>query len=272
MSTYDERSQNQAATGAEGLKERAVESVAEVDAGAMHVAGVAGEEAKNVAHEAKSAARGLLHETRMQLADQASTQKHRAADALRSTGDELSQMADSASGDGVATGLVRGLGRRTSDVATWLEDREPGDLVREVRGFARRHTGAFLVAAIGVGIVAGRLTKALASGGGDGSDATAAGTQGALDSAGYGGYASSGGTSYPATGGTTGAAGGMSYPATGAAGSGASGAGMRAGDAPIGDALAGETMTDAATTGQPDLVDPDEPARDEWSPSGEGQR
>ena len=34
------------------------------------------------------------------------------------------------------------------------QDREPADLVREVRGFARRHTGVFLIAALGVGIVA----------------------------------------------------------------------------------------------------------------------
>ena len=164
MSTYHEGLQTEPAASGEGMKERAVEAVAEVDAGAMHVAGVAGEEAKSVAHEAKSAARGFLDETKTQLTDQAATQQRRAADALRSAGDELSQMASSAGGRGMATGLVRGLGQRSSDAATWLQDRQPADLVREVRGFARRHTGVFLIVALGVGIVAGRLTRALASG------------------------------------------------------------------------------------------------------------
>ena len=42
------------------LKERAAGAVAEVDAAATHVAGVAGDEAGNVVHEAKDAARGFF--------------------------------------------------------------------------------------------------------------------------------------------------------------------------------------------------------------------
>ena len=45
-------------------------------------------------------------------------------------------------------------------------------MVREVRGFARRHTGAFLAIAVGVGLVAGRLTRALVSDAHSGGDAS----------------------------------------------------------------------------------------------------
>lgn len=275
-----------AATGSDDLKERTVETVAEVDAAAMHVAGVTGDEAKHVAHEAKSAARGFFEETRMQVAEQASTQQRRAAEALRSAGEELSDMAGSAQSGGMAVGLVRGLGRQTSNAASWLEQREPADLVQEMRGFARRHTGMFLVAALGVGIVAGRLTRALASGqGGSGqsgsgrSGVSGMGMSGAaqgaqpLDAAGYGGYATGGGvtTGVGSTG--VGATGGS---ATGVGATTGMGAGGSAGDTPIGDSLAGDPqMGDPLASGgsaQQGLGDADEPGGDAWSPGGEGQR
>jgi hypothetical protein len=168
MSTYDtdpyanrSTSSGQGTTGSGDMKERAVETVAEVDAGAMHVAGVAGEEVKGVAHDTKRAARGFFDETRAQLSDQASTQQRRAAGALRGTSDELQGLASgTATGSGgMATSAVRAVGEQTRRVADWLEQREPEDLVYEVRSFARRHTGAFLTIAVGVGVIAGRLTR-----------------------------------------------------------------------------------------------------------------
>lgn len=164
MTTYETGSPAERTSEGTDLKERAVEAVAEVDAAAMHVAGVAGEEAGHVAREARRAASGFFAETRSQLTEQAATQQRRAAGALRETGDELSTMARDASGDSMAAGLVRRLGQNSSRAANWLDSREPGDLVDEARGFARRHTGAFLLIAIGVGIVAGRITRALIAG------------------------------------------------------------------------------------------------------------
>lgn len=245
MSAYEQSSTS--GGGHEDLKERAKDSVAEVDAGAKHVAGVAGEEAGNVAHEAKSAAKGFFYETRVQLSEQASTQQRRAAEAVRSTADDLVGMADGRSPSGPAAGIVRNLGNQTHQIASWLDQREPADLVREVRGFARRHTGAFLVAAVGLGIVAGRLTRAMMPSGDSGSTATS-GTTGARVT-GAPGVA-------PATG----------MPATG----------VRTGEAPIGDALAADPLATQsgtnATGGREGLVDGQDTASGEWSPSGEAQR
>jgi hypothetical protein len=44
-------------------------------------------------------------------------------------------------------------------VADWLEHREPGDLLDEVRRFARRRPGTFLVGAAVAGALVGRLTR-----------------------------------------------------------------------------------------------------------------
>lgn len=256
MSTYDtdpyanQSTGSDQSTGSGDVKERAAEAVAEVDAGAMYVAGVAGEEAKSVAHDAKDAARGFLHETRTQLTDQASTQQRRAADVLRSASDEFTGLADgTATGSGMATNAARAVGEQTRRVADWLEQREPSDVVYEVRTFARRHTGAFLAIAAGVGLVAGRITRALVSDArdnktGNGTPGYAGGAQPALvtgspTAAGYGGTA---------------------------AGAGTRGATGYEGDTPIGDALASDPLTtgaDSTVTGG---------AEDEWSATGEARR
>lgn len=146
-----------------GMQERAKEAAAEVGAGAKNVAGVAKDEAATVAHETKSAARGLLHDARAQLSDQASNQKQRAADGLKTVGSQLSSMAEG-SESGVASDLVQNLSRRVDSAATWLSDREPGDIVNDVRRFARRNTALFLTIAAGIGVVAGRAARALREG------------------------------------------------------------------------------------------------------------
>ncbi|MBW9111040.1 hypothetical protein [Microbacterium ureisolvens] len=263
MSTYDtdpyatQSTGTGQSTGSGDMKERVVDGVAEVDAGAMYVAGVAGDEAKSVAHDAKDAARGFLYEARTELSDQASSQQRRAASALRSTSDELTGLADgTATGSGgMATDAVRAFGQQTRRVADWLEQREPADVIYEVRTFARRHTGAFLAIAVGVGLLAGRVTKALVSDAHDG-ERRAGGTLG------QGGARPALVTGSPTTAGT--AAAGYGGTAAGAATVGTTG---YAGDTPIGDALAGDPLTTgtdpAVTTGA---------AGDEWSATGEGRR
>jgi hypothetical protein len=61
-------------------------------------------------------------------------------------------------------------------VAGWLESREPGDLVAEVRSYARRNPGTFLVGAALLGVVAGRLTRNVAAVSSDRSSGTTAGS------------------------------------------------------------------------------------------------
>ena len=63
---------------------------------------------------------------------------------------------------GIASDLARQASTRTRDAATWMENREPGEVVEEVKRFARRRPGAFLAAAAVVGLVAGRVTRGIA--------------------------------------------------------------------------------------------------------------
>ena len=62
---------------------------------------------------------------------------------------------------GVATELARQGAGRTHDLATWLEDREPHEVLQELQTFARRRPGRFLLAAAGAGLLAGRLTRGI---------------------------------------------------------------------------------------------------------------
>lgn len=163
------------------------------DAG-KQVAGTAVEQAANVAQEAKAQARDLVGEARGQVGEQARVGQQKATDGIRALGQELREMADSGQQSGTASEIARQAANRVDQVADWLGQREPGDLVDEVRTLARRRPGAFLVGAALAGVVVGRLTRGAV----DSARADSGPTpQRAYDTSGYGtaGYGTSG---YPA--------------------------------------------------------------------------
>ena len=130
------------------------------DAG-QHVAGVTQDQAKNVAVEAGNQAKDLLTQAGTELNEQASVQQRRLAASLHAVGDELHSMSQHSDQSGVATELARQGAGRTHDLATWLEDREPHEVLQELQTFARRRPGRFLLAAAGAGLLAGRLTRGI---------------------------------------------------------------------------------------------------------------
>jgi hypothetical protein len=146
-----------------GLRDEASNLASEAGSAGRRVADVAKDETRAVASETKQQARRLADEARRELRDQAATQQTRVASGLHSVGGELSRMADTSAEPGVATDVVREAGRRVDDVAQWLEQRDPGSLLQEVKSFARRRPGVFLAIAVGAGVVAGRLARALAT-------------------------------------------------------------------------------------------------------------
>ncbi|WP_416418230.1 hypothetical protein [Paenarthrobacter aromaticivorans] len=153
-------------TSGTGTMDSAKHEAAEVAGTARDAAGgvveTAKAEAGNVAQEVKMNARQLLTQTKGELADQAATQQQRVAEGLRSISDELSTMANSTQNGGVATDLVQQAAERSSSVARWLENRDPGSLLDEVKSFARRKPGTFLLLATGAGVLAGRLGRGMA--------------------------------------------------------------------------------------------------------------
>jgi hypothetical protein len=142
------------------------------------VAATASQEAGRTTREASDQARQLWSQTRTELTDQAGAQQARAASGLRDLAQQLGSMAQQSDQDGMARSLVDDVARRAGDAATWLDQRDPGTLLQDVRDVARRRPGMFLAVAAGVGVVAGRLSRSLAAEANEGSSAQSAGSAG----------------------------------------------------------------------------------------------
>lgn len=136
----------------------------------QRVSGVAKQEAANVAGEAKAQARNLAGDLRREVSEQSRQQQHRLAGLLAEFGDELEQMARSSDRSGLASDVAAQVAERSRQVGRFIQDREPGDLLDEVRRFAGRRPGTFLLGALAAGVVAGRLTRGVAQAHGVGGD------------------------------------------------------------------------------------------------------
>jgi hypothetical protein len=136
----------------------------QVAGSAQNVAETAKAEAANVAYEAKNSARDLLHQAKSDLTDQAGTQQAQAAEGIRTMSSQLRTMADAPNQQGVASDLIRQVADRSEAVASWLEKRDPGSLLGEVKSFARQRPGTFLLLTAGAGLLAGRLGRSLQAG------------------------------------------------------------------------------------------------------------
>ncbi|GAA1446090.1 hypothetical protein [Leifsonia poae] len=163
----------------------------EVVDGGTRVLDTAKDQAADVVGEAKSQATDLLHQTQSELREQAALQQQRVADGLQSVSDELADMARNSSG-GLASDLVSRAAARAGSAASYLDSRDPGSLLTELKSYAARRPGAFIALAVAAGAVAGRLTRSLASGASDASDAS-----GTSDASGAGSSGSSASAAAP---------------------------------------------------------------------------
>jgi len=152
-------------SGAPATVDVAKEQAAAVGQGAaeagQHVAGVAKHQSQTVVAEAGNQAKDLIDQARTELSQQASAQQQRLAHGLHALADELNSMTQHGAQPGVATDLARQGASRSHAAAAWLENREPANLVTELKTFARRRPGAFLLTAAGVGLLAGRLSRGM---------------------------------------------------------------------------------------------------------------
>lgn len=132
-----------------------------------HVAGTAADEAKQVAGQAAQQARSVVNDAlgqaTSQAQEQARTQRDRLVSTLGSLGEDLDGMAQQAPA-GLATDLTRQAADQVRSLSSRLDGREPGELLDDVRRFARQRPGTFLLGALAAGVVAGRLIR----GAGDG--------------------------------------------------------------------------------------------------------
>jgi ElaB/YqjD/DUF883 family membrane-anchored ribosome-binding protein len=125
------------------------------------VASTAADQAKEVAATTKRQAQDLLQQGRSQVRQQAVGQQQKAAQGLSSIAGELRGLANGTSqgAPGPARDLLEQASDKVEEFSTWLQNREPADLLDEVRNFARRKPGVFLLGAAAAGILAGRLTS-----------------------------------------------------------------------------------------------------------------
>jgi hypothetical protein len=122
----------------------------------------------DVTSTAADKARQVTEETARQARD-----LHRnLVSGLRSLSDELGSMR--ADQPGLASELVSQAHERVNGAADWFERRQPGDLVGEIRDFARRRPGTFLLGAALAGIAVGRLTRGAVAAHSDDSDSASA--------------------------------------------------------------------------------------------------
>ena len=144
------------------------------------VASTAADQAKQVTTETKRQAQDLVAQGRSQLQEQARNGQQKAGQGLSEIAQQLRSMVEGGgqTPSGPAADLVRQAGDKVEEIAGWIQAREPGDLVNEVRAYARRRPGMFLLGAAVAGVVAGRLTGGVvsahkdSSSGGSGTPAT----------------------------------------------------------------------------------------------------
>lgn len=194
MSMSDSSGTTSASTG-QGKTEVAKEQASQVSQKATEAAGQVAQTSKQqageVAQEAKTQALDLAGQVRSQVTTQASAQRDKLVQVIRSFGDELQQMANgSGSGSGMAADLANQASARINSVVSFVESREPADLLEDLRRIARQRPGAFLLGATTLGALAGRLTKGAAA-------ARSAGSSGGSYSGSYSG--SSGNLPVPST-------------------------------------------------------------------------
>jgi hypothetical protein len=150
-------------SGTGGVRDQARNLGSEAAQAGGSVAQTTKEQGREVVGEATRQARNFYGQARAQLAGQASDQQRRAAGGLHSLADEMRSMAEKSGQSGPVSELAWQAADRVHGVAGWLESREPGDLLAEVRSYARRNPGTFLIGAALLGVLAGRLTRNVAA-------------------------------------------------------------------------------------------------------------
>jgi hypothetical protein len=88
-----------------------------------------------------------------------SAQQRKAAGQLRSVADDLQEMAANGGAPAQAADLARQAAGRLSAAASWLDERNPADLLTGIRALARMRPGLVLAGTAFAGLVVGRLTR-----------------------------------------------------------------------------------------------------------------
>ena len=140
------------------------EQSARAEAGA--VAETVKDETKGVAREARQQAGTAFHQIQDDVRSRAEAEATRFAETLHATGRQLSSMADAATGGGVMPSIVREGATAVERLGTRLDQGGVDAVMADVRRWARRSPGSFLLGAAALGFVTGRVARNLTGSGG----------------------------------------------------------------------------------------------------------
>jgi hypothetical protein len=148
-----------------GKADQAKEQASQVGGAAAEqasaVAGTAKEQAGQVVSDARAHAQDLLGQTTSQVGAQADEQTQRLSGNLKTLSEHFGTMADSGEPGSTAHTLVNEASRRTGELSSYLDGHEFGEIVNDVKGFARRRPGAFILGSAVAGLLVGRLGRAV---------------------------------------------------------------------------------------------------------------
>lgn len=160
MSESADAAKNAAGQTAGTAKNEAAGVAAEAKTAASDVAGTAKEQGAAAANDAMGEAKQLFEQARSQVEEQAGTVAHQLGESLRDLAGDLRDLGEGRSdGSGQAAGLARNLAGRGESVADLLTRRGPSGVIDELRSYAGRSPGTFLLGALVAGVAAGRLTR-----------------------------------------------------------------------------------------------------------------
>ena len=160
---------------ASAATEAATQTAGTAAEGAKQVASEAAQQATEVTRQATDQARQFVGEAQSQLKEQATAQTQRAASGLADVGRQIRALSEGRSeGAGAAADAARQLADKVEELAGRLEQRGFDGTVEDLRDFARRRPGMFLLSAATAGFLAGRLGRGAQAAGGDQSTAPAA--------------------------------------------------------------------------------------------------
>lgn len=165
---------------------------------ASDVAGTAKQQAGQVAGEAVNQLKSLTDDARNQASQQVQNATEQLSSRVRSLAAEMRDLGQGkGDANGTIAGLVQQLADRGEQLADHISQQGPGGLVQDLRSFAARKPGTFLLGALAAGVVTGRLVKGATA------DSTPSGSSAGTTGTGYGttnyGTSGYGTTTYPAS-------------------------------------------------------------------------
>ncbi len=165
--------QQAAGTTASTAKDEAVQVTQAAAGAASDVAGTAKEQAGHVAGEAVNQLRSLTDDARGQVAQQAGNATEKLSSTVRGLASEARDLSQGkADGSGTLAGLVQQLADRGEQLADHISSQGPSGLVQDLRSYAQRRPGTFLLGALVAGVATGRLVKGATAQSGSGSSSS----------------------------------------------------------------------------------------------------